>query len=82
MPMGFPLWGGFLTGLAAECEKTGEVAALLAEGKHEEAAVLALPELAGGRGVRRIFCANSASVPPSTTELDSNPSNRERYPCL
>jgi hypothetical protein len=38
MPMGFPLWGDFLKGLAAECGKSGEVAALLAEGKYEEAA--------------------------------------------
>jgi hypothetical protein len=33
MPMGFPSWGGFLTGLAAECGKSGEVAAILTEGK-------------------------------------------------
>jgi hypothetical protein len=38
MPMGFPSWGGFLTGLAGECGKSVEVAALLGDGKYEEAA--------------------------------------------
>ena len=38
MPMGFPSWRYFLEGLAGECGKSGEVAALLAEGKYEEAA--------------------------------------------
>ena len=38
VPMGFPSWGGFLKGLAAECGKSTEVVALLAEGKYEEAA--------------------------------------------
>jgi tetratricopeptide (TPR) repeat protein len=38
MPMGFPSWYGFLTALATECGKTAEIAALLAEGKYEEAA--------------------------------------------
>ncbi len=38
MDMGFPSWAGFLEGLAAECGKSGAVAALLGEGKYEEAA--------------------------------------------
>ncbi|MCX6633607.1 MAG: SIR2 family protein, partial [Acidobacteria bacterium] len=38
MPMGFPSWGGFLKGLAAECGKAAEVAALLEAGQYEEAA--------------------------------------------
>ena len=38
MPMGFPSWGGFLTGLAGDCGKSVEVAALLRDGKYEEAA--------------------------------------------
>jgi tetratricopeptide (TPR) repeat protein len=38
VPMGFPSWGDFLKGLAAECGKSVEVAALLADGKYEEAA--------------------------------------------
>jgi hypothetical protein len=38
MPMGFPSWHGFLTTLANECGKTVEIAALLGEGKYEEAA--------------------------------------------
>jgi len=38
MPMGFLSWGAFLTALADECGKSRPVAALLAEGKYEEAA--------------------------------------------
>ena len=38
VPMGFPAWGRFLAGLAAECGKSGEVAALLEDGRYEEAA--------------------------------------------
>jgi hypothetical protein len=38
MPMGFPSWGDFLKGVAAECGKSGEVATLLTDGKYEEAA--------------------------------------------
>jgi tetratricopeptide (TPR) repeat protein len=38
MQMGFPSWRGFLAELAAECGKSEEVAALLAEGKYEKVA--------------------------------------------
>ena len=38
MDMGFPSWEGFLEDLAAECGKSDEIAALLREGKYEEAA--------------------------------------------
>jgi tetratricopeptide (TPR) repeat protein len=38
MPMGFPSWKDFLTGLAAECGTSDEVATLLAAGQYEEAA--------------------------------------------
>jgi tetratricopeptide (TPR) repeat protein len=38
MPMGFPSWVGFLKDLAAECGKSDDVLAELAEGEYEEAA--------------------------------------------
>ncbi len=38
MPMGFPSWGAFLKQLAEECGKSDQVAALLADGKFEDAA--------------------------------------------